>query len=475
MLLLPIGRDDAVIQRHAWISYAIIAFNVVIFIATTTIERGGAGFAVEHQWETTMRYYAAHPYLHVPASMERFVPARLAAQARDAGPAPRDADVGAEQRELDGMAGELTKAYHALPRIRFAFIPAEGQTYTIVTSMFLHTGFMHLFGNMLFFFVTGPFVEDVFGRPMFLFLYFTGGGVATAWYASKHHDSTIPLIGASGAIAAVMGAYFVRFVKSKLEFLFMPFPLFRPTLHFRFFMPAFVVLPLWFAQQFFLSNTAESSGAGVAFSAHVGGFVYGFVVALVIKAVGFEEKFVVPVVEKQTTWKQDERLLQAMAARDKGDLAGAGRQVAALLGAQPANVDALRFAVDVSLETHDDRSLDRYALRLLNRYVEDKQDDLATALITELHGAAAPRFLARAAGVVERRGDRDWALLLYERLCELETAGPNAVGSLVKLGALRKTAGDVGGARAALAQARALPECSAEWASSIDEKLRQLA
>src|ERR1051326_5071858 len=234
-------------------------------------------------------------------------PARLAAEARNAGPAPRDADVGAEQHELDGMAGELTKVYHALPRIRFAFIPAEGQTYTIVTAMFLHTGFMHLLGNMLFFFVTGPFIEDVFGRPMFFFLYFSGGGVATAWYASKHPDSTIPLIGASGAIAAVMGAYFVRFVRSKLEFLFMPFPLFRPTLHFRFFMPAFVVLPLWFVQQFFLSNTAEQSGAGVAFSAHVGGFVYGFAVALVLKAVGFEEKFVVPVVEKQTTWKQDER------------------------------------------------------------------------------------------------------------------------------------------------------------------------
>jgi membrane associated rhomboid family serine protease len=470
MLLLPIGRDDAVVQRHAWISYAIIALNVVIWLAGAVAESGGGGGTgpVVEQWRSTMRYYMAHPYLRVPDSIATMVPDRLRADAREAGPAPQNADVKAEQKAFDDMAEELSAAYHSIPRIRWSYIPAEGSVVTIFTSMFFHTGFMHLLGNMLFFFVTGPFIEDVFGRPLFAFLYFSGGAAATLWYASKHPGSSIPLMGASGAIAAVMGASLVRFLKTKLEFIFIPF-LFRPTFNVRFFVPAFVVLPLWFAEQFLLS-TSESSGAGVAFSAHVGGFVYGFCLALLVKVTGFEDKFVAPVVEKQTSWKMDDRLVQAMAARDVGNLEEARRNVGALLAAKPNDIDALRLAVDVSREASDDRALDGYATRLLSRYVEEKQDDAARELIHEFGADRLPRFLARAAQFAERGGDREWAISLYERLCNTETT----VGSLVKLGTLRKLNGDLRGARTALTQARQLPDCSPEWSESIDAKLHQL-
>ncbi|HXH38874.1 MAG TPA: rhomboid family intramembrane serine protease, partial [Thermoanaerobaculia bacterium] len=340
----------------------------------------------------------------------------------------------------------------------------------IFTAMFIHVGLLHLLGNLLFFFITGPFVEDVFGRPLFIFLYFSGGVAATMSYAARHPDSTIPLVGASGAIAAVMGAYLVRFLTSKVEFIFIPF-LLRWRWNFRFFVPAYVVLPLWFGQQFFLTST-ETSGGGTAFSAHVGGFLYGMGVAFMVKLLGIEEKFVEPAVESETTWNADDRLVKAVAARNAGDLDGARTLIHALLTEQPRDIDALRFALDTAA---DAATRDGYATRLLTRDIEEKHDDSATDLIRELQAEPLPHFLARAAQFAERRGQRDWAIVLYESLCNIETSGANVIGPLVKLGTLRKLAGDAAGARDALTRARHHPDCSPEWAENVDAKLQQLA
>lgn len=467
MILLPIGRDDAVIRRHAWVSYTIIALNVMVWLAMSMFDSSGGNASVEQQWVKTMRFYLAHPYLQVPPSIENLVPAPLHARiAASATPPAASVDVAGEQATLEGMATELQRAYRALPRIRYGYVPAEGGALRIFTSMFIHLGFMHLFGNLLFFYISGPFVEDVFGRPLFAFLYFSGGIAATLTYAAKHPGSTIPLVGASGAIAAIMGAYLVRFFSSKIEFLFIPF-LLRWRWSFRFHVPAFVVLPLWFAQQFFLTTT-ETSGGGTAFSAHVGGFLYGAGVAFLVRLIGFEEKVVAPVIESETTWNSDERLVKAVAAKDAGNLDGARTMVHALLVEQPRNIDALRLAVDVAA---DDKTRDGYATRLLTRDIEEKYDDLAMDLIHELQTERLPRFLSRAAQYAERRGARDLAIVLYDSLCETEPTGPNAIGSLVKLGVLRKASGDLPGAREALTKARHHPDCSAEWAENVDAKL----
>jgi membrane associated rhomboid family serine protease len=471
MILLPIGRDDAVIRRHAWVSYAIIALNVLVFMGITTYESRGISDAPAREWLRTMRFYAAHPYLQLPETIKFLVPDTLQARiASSATPPAASADVHGEQASLNGMADELLRAYHALASVRFGYIPAEGGALPIFTAMFIHLGFAHLFGNLLFFFISGPFVEDVFGRPLFLFLYLSGGVVATLTFASKHAGSTIPLAGASGAIAAVMGAYLVRFLTSKVEFIFIPF-LLRWRWNFRFHIPAFIVLPAWFIQQF-LQTTQEASGGGTAFSAHVGGFVYGAVFALVVKLVGFEEKYVAPVVEEETTSNADPRLVKAVAARNAGNPDGARAAIQALLKEQPRNIDALRFAVDTA---PDDKTRDGYATRLLIRDIEEKYDDLATDLIRELQAQPLPHFLSRAAQYAERRGERDWAITLYESLCDIDTTGPNAIGSLVKLGILRKTSGDIAGARDALTKARHHPDCSPEWADNVDAKLQQLA
>lgn len=451
MILIPIGRDDAEIRRHAWVSYVVIALNVLAFVAVETASRASKMVTIQLEFAKTATYLMQRPYLDVPPDFERLISERgrkqIAAQRKAIGdeqlPARRVRQ--REQETFNEMAAGVVEAYRSLPHIRFGYIPVEGGLVRMLTSMFVHAGLLHLLGNLLFFFVSGPFIEDVFGRPLFAVLYVTGGFAASLTYASKHPDGVVPLVGASGAIAAVMGAYLVRFVRSKVEFLFVPF-LFRPHLHYRFFLPAFVVLPLWFVQQW-LEMQSEAGGGGVAFSAHVGGFAYGLVFALIVKGVKFEEKFVNPAVEKETTWSMDPRTLAAMAR---------------LRDAQVIEDDAL---------------IDTAAANLLARYLEDKQHDLAEELIqdiTDNRQARLPKFLVRAAAFVERKGDRDWAMTLYQRLFDTDPHSRTAVQSLVKIGTLLRATGDRRGAKETLLKARAHPACTAEWAPAIDAKIAQL-
>ena len=278
MILLPIGRDEAEIRRHAWVSYGIIAANILLFILCSLAEQSYVG-AVDARFEEAVKYWAEHPYLTLPPKLATLVPDAIEARVKARiGRIPDDTTAHNQQLELEALSDKALEKWHEMPSVRFGYIPAEGGVLTIFTSMFLHAGFMHIFGNLLFFFLSGPFIEDVFGRPLFALLYFAGGAVATLTYAKLNAGSTIPLVGASGAIAAVMGAYLVRFATSRVEFILIPF-LFRPTFHFRFFLPAFVVLPLWFVEQLWDMNAEGASGAGVAFSAHVGGFLFGMLTA----------------------------------------------------------------------------------------------------------------------------------------------------------------------------------------------------
>ena len=449
MILLPIGRDDAEIRRHAWVSYVIIALNILAFVAVETASRPSKMMELQRGWNEVGLYLEQHPYLEIPPGLAPMVSAEgkayLAQKRRETGEPPSVSVRRREQVKLNELADKAAHAIDNLPTRRFGYVPTKGGFLPLITSMFVHAGFLHLLGNLLFFFVSGPFVEDVFGRPLFAALYLTGGFAASLTYATRHPDSMVALVGASGAIAAVMGAYFVRFLRSKVEFLFVPI-LLRPMWHFRFFLPAFVVLPLWFIQQWF-EMASEAGGGGVAFSAHVGGFVYGVAFATIVKLTGFEEKFVNPTVEKETTWSMDERTLAAM--------------------------DALRTAQAMD----DPEMLDVAATRLLGRYVEEKQTDLATQLILDITDdryARVPKFLSRAAVFVERTGDREWALMLYQRLFEADPGSAVAVQSLVKIGTLLRVTGDVAGARASFAKARAHPACTAEWAGTIEAKLAAL-
>jgi membrane associated rhomboid family serine protease len=145
--------------------------------------------------------------------------------------------------------------------------------------MFLHGGWLHILGNMLFLWIFGNNVEDLFGRLRFLFFYLFCGYVASYGFAYGAPDSTTTLVGASGAIAGVLGAYLVLFPRAKVMSLIPIAILFIPIR-----LPAWLVLGGWFLLQWlYSSGSGVTSGAGVAYLAHVFGFLTGLVIALIAK------------------------------------------------------------------------------------------------------------------------------------------------------------------------------------------------
>jgi membrane associated rhomboid family serine protease len=168
----------------------------------------------------------------------------------------------------------------------FATTPTEilnGQEfYTLMTNMFLHGGILHLAGNMLFLWIFADNIEIVLGKVYFLFFYLAGGIFASLAHVFSNMGSSIPSLGASGALAAVMGAYLVFFPKSKVKVLVIY--LFR-NVH----ISALWFLGAWFAMQLFSSFSqigSDPNSAGTAWMAHIGGFVFGFLVAFGLKKMG---------------------------------------------------------------------------------------------------------------------------------------------------------------------------------------------
>lgn len=146
---------------------------------------------------------------------------------------------------------------------------------TLIACMFLHGGPMHFLGNMWFLYVFGDNVEDRLGHIGFLLMYLATGVAASMAHYAAGPNSPIPTIGASGAIAGVMGAYAWLYPKSKVQAI-LPIPIFLRT----FVLPAPVFLGIWFAMQTYSGLRAAS--AGVAWWAHIGGFVAGAIVALLV-------------------------------------------------------------------------------------------------------------------------------------------------------------------------------------------------
>lgn len=149
---------------------------------------------------------------------------------------------------------------------------------TLVSSMFMHGGFAHIIGNMLFLHVFGDNVEDRLGHLKFLFFYLITGFAASMAHVLLNPASTIPSVGASGAISGVLGAYIVMFRSNRVR-VFFGYGLFE--------VPAWAMIGFWALQQFLatyasIARTEQTDGGGVAYAAHAGGFVAGVILAFIM-------------------------------------------------------------------------------------------------------------------------------------------------------------------------------------------------
>ena len=249
-VVIPV-HDVLPVRRTPWVTYALIAINVVVFLLTPASRTTGVQST---QLQTLCRQEAFYDrYGAIPHELITDRPLREV---------PTGGEVGTAQ----GPACLVSRpSYHKIPPL------------SVLYAMFIHAGWLHLLGNMLFLLIFGNNVEDRFGRLRYLIFYLASGYVATYAFALMNSGSVQPLVGASGAIAGVLGAYLVLYPRARVWSL-VPFLFFIPLR-----IPAWLVLGLWFVLQWVYAIGPASPG-GVAYVAHVFGFVFGLLVGLIVRA-----------------------------------------------------------------------------------------------------------------------------------------------------------------------------------------------
>jgi membrane associated rhomboid family serine protease len=355
-VLIPIGHEDQRVTRLPWVTIGLIVINIAVFLATFPLAKQQAN-ETRVRLREVVRYARDHPYLRLPEELAR---------AFLAGPSPRNLapDVlNEEQAQLDRLVNNFEVSRSRSVFRAFGYIPAEPHLLALLTSMFMHGGWLHLIGNMLFLWLSGTSLEDRWGRIFFPALYLASGVVATLIHAAIQPQSILPLVGASGAIAGLMGAFLIRLATTRIRFFFWFF-FFRGT----FYAPAYVVLPLWLLQQFMMARTGTAGS--VAVWAHIGGFGLGVAVALLVRLTDLEAKLLSPSIAKKTTWTASEELAAALARLDRGDLDGAVKALEALLRARPENIEARTSLIDAYARKGDHATAGRESARLVSAYLK---------------------------------------------------------------------------------------------------------
>ena len=483
-MFIPIGLDKDEVRRTPWVTWTLIASNVLIFLVLWIAQSGsGLPARFEEQSKAVFDYLSSHPYLEIPPELgsrlgeedlQRLARARQEMAKSRA--TPPEWEIALRQKELDDMVRALLATARESPLTRWGFVPAKPNALHYLTSMFVHAGWAHLAGNMIFLFVTGPFVEDAYGRILYPILYLASGVVGDLLHAAHNPESLVPTVGASGAISGIMGAFLVRYLKRRIIFLWMPFFPF-PWFSRQFRIPAFFYLPFWFLTQILVSSISTEDSR-VASWAHIGGFVFGVVFALVIGMSGLERKWIEPAIAAEVGGPGDSDLIHAVESGARGDFAEARRATDRVLARDPRNLDARRYAYDVALERNDPSDVGAQASRLLDAYLQDGQEELAGSFIREATdnslSSLSPRFLLKAGEFLERHGDPRGALHLYDRLLETSPVDHAALRALVQRSDIHRRLGDTAKATGDLLHAQSHPDYGEEWRALIDSRLAAL-
>jgi membrane associated rhomboid family serine protease len=231
-MLFPLGDDNTGRHRTPYVVYGLIGVNVLVYLLQVTV-----GDPFTNAW-------AAIPF-EIVNSEDLTRAVRI--------------DMGGQSVTIDHYPGP---------------IPIQ---LTLLSSMFMHGSLMHIAGNMLYLWIFGDQIEDLLGHVKFLIFYLVCGLVASAAHILFNLESIIPSLGASGAIAGVLGAYLIKYPHNKVRVLMM-----RMVTA----VPAFVALGLWIVLQVVSQMTMDPETAGVAYMAHIGGFIAGVVLIFVLGGFG---------------------------------------------------------------------------------------------------------------------------------------------------------------------------------------------
>ena len=304
--------------------------------------------------------------------------------------------------------------------------------------MFMHGGWLHLIGNLLILYLAGPFIEDVWGRPLYALFYFLSGCAAAGAYIAFNAGSEVPMIGASGAIAGVMGAFLVHYHQTQIKFFYMVAFFIRGT----FDAPAWLMLPLWLGEQLALALLIGGEISGVAYWAHIGGFAFGLVGALWMRKAGVIERYVQPKLREKigTAVVARPGLDQAFVARGEGRHADAYDLLAAELRDQPHDTDTAELYWETATEL--DRRAEAVPLmlgsiqaQLRNAETESVCSMWERLIETDPSIQVDASFLLRMTQLQARQGDHDGARQTLRRALMGAGASP-APGLALKIARL---------------------------------------
>ena len=335
-MIIPIGHEKAV-RRFPWLSIFIILINTSIFFVSWPIMVQQINRIEELREEKFIleRNRSLGHYLYE-------VGEQIALEAGDP-----------DYHRWKEIEAELENAEANLLYNKYGYTPSNFKWYTLFTSLFFHAGILHLIGNMWFLYLVGASIEDIWGQRYFLALYLGSGVIACLLHGAIYSTSGVPVIGASGAIAGLMGAFMIRNYKTKMKFFYF-FLIFIYPLYGTFCLPAYVALGGWFVMQLLFGTMLLGSAGGVAYWAHVGGFLVGVAVAVLFKAQKFEETHIAPKIERDLeAVRLHPHLLQAFQARDRGDLDAACSLLEELILLEPHNIDAHTELVNVYISKGD--------------------------------------------------------------------------------------------------------------------------
>jgi membrane associated rhomboid family serine protease len=397
MILIPIGHDHGELRRWPVVTFAILGLCVGVAFFDPGTSRSSLR-AARQAFTEALRFYQENPDLTADSQLRQAFDEALATQ--DAGLRRQmqkymkqregDESTRAErQARLDDLTRRWLVPIHDNAIWRWGLIPADFSWVKVFTSMFVHAGFFHLLFNMLFLYMTGPFIEDVWGRPLFAALYLVGGAFAGLMFVAADPHLDVPLVGASGAVAAVMGAFLVRYPRAKIRLL--TFVLWRRVV---FSAPAWVLLSIWFAGEYLESRSVAAytplggGGMKVANWVHVCGFGFGAAVAGVIRFFGLEERYLYEAIEREREAQRDPfqaRLDQLLA---KGETAEACRWIAAELLRRPSDIELAELYWHLA-RLGPMASQPSVCLRIVDSDLAAGREDLALERWSELQRATA--------------------------------------------------------------------------------------
>lgn len=448
-MLIPLSHDRMTLQRLPWVTVGIIVVNLVVFLFTWPEAR--REYEQLDEFALDIEDYA---YSH-PSVLEE------------------DCESCPETLELDRMIEEWKALQAEHIYSRYGYVPARPSLSGLLGSLFLHAGWMHLLGNMYFLWLCGCSIEDIWGRPLYAAVYLVGGAGAALTHAAIQPDSTAHLVGASGAIAALMGIFCVRCWNSSIEFFYMFLAFFG-----FFSAPAWIMLLLWFLRE--LGSAFIFSDSTVAFWAHIGGFAFGAAFAAGMKFTRLEEKFIAPSLDRKTNLVSKHPMFASgMEHFDRGEYREA--------------VSALRIAVQEDREDTDPYHLlarsylalgqpieaGRWLRQELAIHLRRRDVELAASTYEEMVEAApdlelTPRELFSLANVFVTLDHDSRARGFLETILQTASDPLLRLRSALSLAELYARSGDARKGLTLLDEAEALAAEQPEWQTLIEDKRRDI-